>query len=330
MTWYLQQQTGRRFDDVAVLNEGQSVVVGRSTEADVTCPRDTAMSSRHLRVMIQDGTCQINDLNSANGSFINEEKIDTGQLNPGDQLRCGQTHFQLESTEGTPASPITATENPASTSATTAAPVATVTAVAVATAELPEELQKSDGFVAKTATAIVEEFELSPLIETAPDKGETPEQFATRLLQADDPSPVLKFLAAALPKRLGVWWAVQCVQRDETLTDGPDGELLKLVTEWVLHPDDRMRRAAFEQAQELGMQSAACWCAVSAFWATGSMAPLGQPEVPAGTEMAGRAISGATQLASIVDPPQAPARCQEFAQLALQMATGEHSWTTTV
>ena len=52
MTWYLQQQTGRRFDDVAVLNEGQSVVVGRSTEADVTCPRDTAMSSRHLRVMI--------------------------------------------------------------------------------------------------------------------------------------------------------------------------------------------------------------------------------------------------------------------------------------
>ncbi len=326
MPWFLQMQDGHRFDDAAALEEGQSVVVGRSDSVDVSCPQDADMSSRHVSLQIKDGQCHVQDLQSTNGCFLNNELVQTGILNSGDLLRCGNTVLRLESSEQSAAA---GGDTPASTEVLVTSPAAAAASVAETSspvAEIPEELQQCEGFVADTAMAVVERFSLQELIDPTPDAAVTLINFIDRLLQADDTSVVLKFLACALPKRLGVWWAVQCVRSESRLTTDRDGEILDLVVQWVQDPQDGTRRAAMQLAQDHGLQTPACWCAVAAFWATGSMSPAGQPDVPAGDEMAGRAISGATQLASVVVPEQATARCEEFTQLALAMSAGEHSW----
>ena len=60
---------------------------------------DASVSSHHCEVHLRGNDIFIRDLNSTNGSFINNEKITEQVLKPGQTLRLGQVELKLE-TEG--------------------------------------------------------------------------------------------------------------------------------------------------------------------------------------------------------------------------------------
>ena len=67
---------------------------------------DQSISSHHCEVLLRGTDVVIKDLNSTNGTFINDEKITESVLKPGQTLRLGQVELRLETgTAGTPTAP---------------------------------------------------------------------------------------------------------------------------------------------------------------------------------------------------------------------------------
>src|SRR5471032_1831894 len=64
---------------------------------------DASVSSHHCEVHLRGGEVFIRDLNSTNGTFINDAKITESVLKPGQSLRLGQVELKLEA-EGAAAS----------------------------------------------------------------------------------------------------------------------------------------------------------------------------------------------------------------------------------
>lgn len=80
---------------------------------------EPSVSSHHCEVLLRGDEVVIKDLNSTNGTFINDEKITESVLKPGQTLRLGQIELRLEN--GAPAAAASAPA-PASSSAPAPAP----------------------------------------------------------------------------------------------------------------------------------------------------------------------------------------------------------------
>jgi pSer/pThr/pTyr-binding forkhead associated (FHA) protein len=65
---------------------------------------DPSVSSHHCEVLLRGSEVLIRDLNSTNGTFINDARISESPLKPGQTLRLGQIEIKLEA-EGAPAAP---------------------------------------------------------------------------------------------------------------------------------------------------------------------------------------------------------------------------------
>jgi pSer/pThr/pTyr-binding forkhead associated (FHA) protein len=57
---------------------------------------DPSVSSHHCEVLLRGGEVVIHDLNSTNGSYINDAQITESVLKPGQKLRLGQVELKLE------------------------------------------------------------------------------------------------------------------------------------------------------------------------------------------------------------------------------------------
>ena len=80
---------------------------------------DASVSSHHCEILLRGTDVVIKDLNSTNGTFINEDKISESILKPGQKLRLGQIELSLETSDGpVPAAPAPA-EAPAPSSGST-------------------------------------------------------------------------------------------------------------------------------------------------------------------------------------------------------------------
>lgn len=80
---------GARLGSRIVLSQGP-VVIGRSLEADFQIS-DSSISREHCRVFEQGRRYWVLDLQSTNGTFVNEERIDKAPLRDGDLVRISQT-----------------------------------------------------------------------------------------------------------------------------------------------------------------------------------------------------------------------------------------------
>jgi pSer/pThr/pTyr-binding forkhead associated (FHA) protein len=75
------------------------IVLGRDTSADVVLD-DGQISRRHARVTPSNGGVVVEDLESTNGTFVNDDEVQAPvELRPGDQLLVGVTLLQLRSPE---------------------------------------------------------------------------------------------------------------------------------------------------------------------------------------------------------------------------------------
>src|SRR3712207_8286978 len=76
----------------------QELVIGRSTPGLGSLGGDSEISRVHARVFHDpSGRLTVEDLGSTNGTFVNGNRISAATpLNPGDQLRVGQSTMTVE------------------------------------------------------------------------------------------------------------------------------------------------------------------------------------------------------------------------------------------
>jgi EmrB/QacA subfamily drug resistance transporter len=74
-----------------------SATIGREPECDLQL-FDTEVSRRHAKVTIRDATAAIDDLHSANGTYVNGDRIlEQRTLSPGDRIQIGEATIALSS-----------------------------------------------------------------------------------------------------------------------------------------------------------------------------------------------------------------------------------------
>ena len=72
------------------------MVLGRGEQAEIRL-EDPFASARHARVYEQGNIVVIEDLGSTNGTYLNEELLETARpLHPGDRVRIGDSEFAFE------------------------------------------------------------------------------------------------------------------------------------------------------------------------------------------------------------------------------------------
>ncbi|MHB8532182.1 MAG: FHA domain-containing protein [Solirubrobacteraceae bacterium] len=72
------------------------LVLGRGDRVEIRL-EDPFASSRHARVYVQGSSLIVEDLGSTNGTYLNEELLQTPRpLHPGDRVRIGDSEFAFE------------------------------------------------------------------------------------------------------------------------------------------------------------------------------------------------------------------------------------------
>jgi hypothetical protein len=77
------------------LREGRNII-GSDSACDIFVP-DGQVSSKHLTILYRMGDFKFKDELSTNGTFINDEFVEEGNLKDGDTIRIGQTVFKFRS-----------------------------------------------------------------------------------------------------------------------------------------------------------------------------------------------------------------------------------------
>lgn len=72
-----------------------TVIIGRSDQCDISV-KDSSMSGKHAEISKINGEIRLKDLGSANGIWLNGERVDDVELFDGDVLRCGQTSIRVD------------------------------------------------------------------------------------------------------------------------------------------------------------------------------------------------------------------------------------------
>lgn len=81
--------------ETATFNKPE-VIVGRDPTCAFPIPNET-VSARHARLSYHQNQWWIEDLNSTNGTFLNDEHLTTVTVVvSGDEVRCGQSTFRIE------------------------------------------------------------------------------------------------------------------------------------------------------------------------------------------------------------------------------------------
>jgi hypothetical protein len=83
---------GKNLGQTYSLNRAFPVSIGRSRVNEIRLD-DITVSGQHCRVIPENGRHVLCDLNSTNGTFLNEKKVNRQTLKEGDTIRVGETQF---------------------------------------------------------------------------------------------------------------------------------------------------------------------------------------------------------------------------------------------
>jgi serine/threonine-protein kinase len=98
---------GRTF----VFDRHDTFIVGRSRFVHCSMPEDAALSRDHFLIEINPPRCEVRDLGSTNGTFVNDARVERARLHSGDRIAAGQSVFEVR-VEGEPPPPGPATTPP--------------------------------------------------------------------------------------------------------------------------------------------------------------------------------------------------------------------------
>ena len=91
------RSTGQTID----IAEGTRLVAGRALECDLQLD-DQSVSRRHLAIETKGGELFVIDLDSANGTFVNERQVRQAPARPGDVIRAGGSVFDVSEASDQP------------------------------------------------------------------------------------------------------------------------------------------------------------------------------------------------------------------------------------
>src|SRR5947209_5192691 len=92
-TAYLVVRRDDGFGDVFPLVAGQTYTMGRATTNRIVL-KDDLCSREHAEVSFSGGRWRVRDLNSLNGTRVNNERLDSEhELVPNDDVYLGRTHL---------------------------------------------------------------------------------------------------------------------------------------------------------------------------------------------------------------------------------------------
>jgi serine/threonine-protein kinase len=86
---------GPRRGQSFVFDRHDTFIVGRSRFVHCPMPEDSALSRDHFIVEVNPPRCELRDLGSTNGTYVNDNKVDRIRLNPGDMIAAGQSIFAI-------------------------------------------------------------------------------------------------------------------------------------------------------------------------------------------------------------------------------------------
>jgi hypothetical protein len=356
MRAFLQVIKGPGLGRKITLREGQLLYVGRTDQADVSCPENPEMSSVHFTIRWLGSECQFKDLNSANGSYRNGERVSETLVYDGDELKTGQATFRVFMGDNNDAettrpeipvaapSPLYDTKRdqplvPGKPPGTGLAPAASAGAqhshshshapasagTQVVAAPIASTVAGSIGLLIPVSTDVAA---IAPIEDdtrklASPDRS-TPE-FASLLGNQEKFMDAVRVLGFAMGKLTAIEWSLRCVQMASG--DGlskVDAAALDAVQQWLQEPSESHRRAAYAAAEAAEHATPASWVAMAVFWSEGSMGPPPPaPVVPPGPTQCAHAAVGAIMLAAVVrQPEKAPDRYREFLRVGLELVGG--------
>ena len=82
------------------LEEKREIIVGRSSDLDMVLVEEM-VSRRHARIQLVDGSVNIDDLGSTNGTFVNGERVTHAELQEGDRVLIGSNILKVVATDAT-------------------------------------------------------------------------------------------------------------------------------------------------------------------------------------------------------------------------------------
>ncbi|QDU30211.1 FHA domain protein [Anatilimnocola aggregata] len=354
MRAFLQVIKGPGLGRKITLREGQLLYVGRTDQADVSCPENPEMSSVHFTIRWLGSECQFKDLNSANGSFRNGERIAETLVYDGDEIKTGQATFRVfmgDAAEGdttrpeipamqlapplfdtkkemllvpakAPGSGIAPSEHKTHSHAPHSQAAAATPAPSAPTAS---SVAGSIGLLIPVSTDVAAIAPIEDDNKKLASPSQSTPQFATLLANQEKFLDAIRVLAFGMGKLSAIEWSLRCVQT--ALGDGlskVDARALEIVQRWLGEPGEDLRRAAYAAAQEAEHATPASWVAMAVFWSEGSMGPPPPaPVVPPGPTQCAHAATGAILLAAVArQPEKAPDRYREFVRIGLELVGG--------
>src|SRR6202140_5658881 len=71
------------------------VTIGRAPDNDISID-NLAVSNYHARIYVEAGSLLVEDLNSLNGSFLNDIRVERAMLKDGDAILIGKHHILVD------------------------------------------------------------------------------------------------------------------------------------------------------------------------------------------------------------------------------------------
>jgi hypothetical protein len=78
-----------------VVSPGELRRVGRASPSELVCADDDYLSSVHFAIDCSGSGCQVRDLGSRNGTFVNGVRVQEAEVHDGAQIIAGQTRFRV-------------------------------------------------------------------------------------------------------------------------------------------------------------------------------------------------------------------------------------------
>lgn len=148
---------------------------------------------------------------------------------------------------------------------------------------------------------ICSRFKLSDNGAAMLEDGVNSAQYLNSLIYQEFYSDAVNFLAHGLPKREAIWWGYLAAKHadGESLANEAQ-EALRLIKDWVYHPDESLRRKAERLSEKLEFKTAVGWSIMSVFWSGGSLCAEHLPAVMPQEFLYAKGVAGAVMLAAVL------------------------------
>ena len=152
----------------------------------------------------------------------------------------------------------------------------------------------------------------------------SPADFIQALIDNEDFSDAVSFVAYALPKREATWWACQCVRsclNDQSIAT--DKKAIELAEAWVYKPTSENCRSNYQAAEATEFKTPAGWAAMAAFWSGDNISLVENTIVVPDKDLTAKAVIGAVMMAAVLDGAETvKEKYQLFMRQGIDIASG--------